>query len=95
MHVIRSTALVAVLGAASLVFTGCASNLTHPPVYRGQYYAFDAYPYGYNGYPAFPYYGAPFGYGGPAFAATEQHFVGTDSKQVRTTSDSIRIRATE
>ena len=70
---------LAAIGAA-IVFGGCAQNLTHPPVYRGQYYAFDVYPYGYNGYPAFPYYGAPFGYGGPAFAKVGERIVAPSGK---------------
>ena len=57
---------------AGLILGGCAATGGSWPAYRGQYYAFDVYPYGYKGYPAYPYYGAPFGYGGPAFAATEQ-----------------------
>lgn len=51
--------------------SGCAQTGGSWPAYRGEYYAFDAYPHGYKGYPAYPYYGAPFGYGGPAFAATQ------------------------
>src|SRR5438270_13795332 len=82
---------LAAIGAA-IVFGGCAQNLTHPPVYRDEYYAFDAYPYGYNGYPAFPYYGAPFGYGGPAFAVTEQHVVQSSGKEVRTIHSSTGAR---
>lgn len=64
-----SGAAIAVVG---LMLGGCAETGGSWPAYRGEYYAFDAYPHGYKGYPAFPYYGAPFGYGGPAFAATEQ-----------------------
>src|SRR5438270_5105785 len=79
---------LAAIGAA-IVFGGCAQNLTHPPVYRGEYYAFDVYPYGYKGYPAFPYYGAPFGYGGPAFAATEQRTIQDTTKE---THASVRTR---
>ncbi|MFL6585093.1 MAG: hypothetical protein ACJ8KU_11320 [Chthoniobacterales bacterium] len=74
---------LAAIGAA-IVFGGCAQNLTHPPVYRGQYYAFDVYPYGYNGYPAFPYYGAPFGYGGPAFAKVGERIVAPSGKDAMT-----------
>ena len=42
-------------------FAGCADTYATAPVYRGAYYAYDAYPYGYRGYPGYPYYGAPFG----------------------------------
>ena len=72
--------------AAAVALTSCAQNqnVTHPPVYRGEYYAFDAYPHGYKGYPGFPYYGAPFGYGGPAFAATEQRISDDNTKETRT-----------
>lgn len=62
-----------------------AQEPERPPVYRGQYYAFDVYPHGYQGYPGFPYYGVPFGYGGPAFAAAEQQVTVDTSKEVRTT----------
>src|SRR5438270_11631415 len=82
---------LAAIGAA-IVFGGCAQNLTHTPVYRGQYYAFDVYPYGYNGYPAFPYYGSPFGYGGPAFAVTEQHAMVSGGKEVRTVRASTKVQ---
>ena len=70
--------------AAVVALTSCAQNqtVTHPPVYRGEYYAFDAYPHGYKGYPGFPYYGAPFGYGGPAFAVTEQQTTDGYAKDV-------------
>jgi hypothetical protein len=77
---------------AALAVTSCAQNLTHPPVYRGEYYAFDVYPYGYQGYPAFPYYGAPFGYGGPAFAKTGERIVASSGKDVRTTRTSTHVR---
>lgn len=74
----------------AVCLTGCAQDLTHPPVYRGQYYAFDVYPHGYNGYPGFPYYGAPFGYGGPAFAITQQQqTIEDNSKEPRTTRTSF------
>jgi hypothetical protein len=71
--------------AAVVALTSCAQTptATHPPVYRGEYYAFDVYPYGYKGYPAFPYYGAPFGYGGPAFAATEVLTTEDTTKEMR------------
>ena len=78
--------------AAAIALTSCAQNqnLTqHPPVYRGEYYAFDVYPYGYKGYPAFPYYGAPFGYGGAAFAATEQRTIQDTTNE---THASVRTR---
>jgi hypothetical protein len=77
--------------AAAVVLTSCAQDLTHPPVYRGEYYTFDAYPDGYKGYPGYPYYGAPFGYGGPAFAATEQQSVQGNTKEIRTTRTSTRV----
>jgi hypothetical protein len=88
----RTGSLLALTVAAALTFTSCAQNLTHPPVYRGQYYAFDVYPYGYNGYPGFPYYGAPFGYGGPAFAATAQYTRQESGKEMRTTRTSVQAR---
>lgn len=88
----RCVSLVTVAIGVALTFTSCAQNLTHPPVYRGQYYAFDVYPYGYQGYPAFPYYGAPFGYGGPAFAKTGERIVAPSGKDVRTTRTSIHPR---
>jgi hypothetical protein len=70
--------------AAAAASTTFAQDVEHPPVYRGQYYAFDVYPHGYKGYPGFPYYGAPFGYGEPAFAVTEQQTRTQDySKDVR------------
>lgn len=71
--------------AAAMAATSFAQDAEHPPVYRGQYYAFDIYPHGYKGYPGFPYYGAPSGSGGPAFAATEQQVTVDRSKEVQTT----------
>jgi hypothetical protein len=81
--------LLAVTAAVAL--TTYAQDVDHPPVYRGEYYAFDVYPHGYKGYPAFPYYGAPFGYGGPAFAATQQQTIEDTTKEVRS---STRVRGT-
>ncbi len=86
----RSAALIVLATVAAIAFTSCATDLTHPPVYRGQYYAFDAYPYGYQGYPGFPYYGAPFGYGGPAFAVTERQRTETGGKEVRQTTTTTK-----
>lgn len=71
--------------AAAVASTSFAEDVERPPVYRGQYYAFDVYPYGYKGYPGFPYYGAPFGSGGPAFAVTDQQVTLDRSKEVQTT----------
>lgn len=72
MQTVIAKVSCAAIAVAGLMLAGCAETSGNWPAYRGQYYAFDAYPHGYKGYPAFPYYGAPFGYGGPAFAATEQ-----------------------
>lgn len=84
------TLLLGITAAVGL--TSCAQDLTHPPVYRGEYYAFDVYPYGYKDYPGFPYYGVPFGYGGAAFAATEEHVTQDTTKEVRTIRRSSRAR---
>ena len=89
---LRAAAVFATTILVVFGFTACAQNLTHAPVYRGQYYAFDAYPHGYNGYPGFPYHGAPFGYGGPAFAATAQYRAEESGKEVRTTRTSTWVR---
>lgn len=60
-------AAAVLLGVVAIVgVVGCAETYTTAPVYRGNYYAYDAYPFGYRGYPAFPYYGAPFGGGASA-----------------------------
>lgn len=78
---------------AAVASTSFAENVEHPPVYRGQYYAFDVYPHGYKGYPGFPYYGAPFGSGGPAFAVSqEQTTTRGYSKDVRS-SGAVRRRS--
>ncbi|MDQ6809311.1 MAG: hypothetical protein M3Z64_07790 [Verrucomicrobiota bacterium] len=63
-----SRAALAVLFALVVGFgaVGCVDTYGTAPVYRGNYYAYDAYPYGYRGYPGYPYYGAPFGGGAAA-----------------------------
>lgn len=71
--------------AAAVASASFAQDVERPPVYRGQYYAFDVYPHGYQGYPGFPYYGAPFGSGGPAFAAASEQVTVDRSKEVATT----------
>lgn len=71
--------------AVAAASTAFAQDVQRPPVYRGQYYAFDVYPHGYQGYPGFPYYGAPFGYGGPAFAAASEQVTLDRSKEVQPT----------
>lgn len=62
----KAAALLFLGAVVALGATGCVDTYTTAPVYRGAYYAFDAYPYGYNGYPGYPYYGAPFGGGASA-----------------------------
>lgn len=76
------------LGAA-----GCADTYTTAPVYRGAYYAYDAYPFGYNGYPGFPYYGAPFGGGASALVVASSGYESSDGdKGRRTRHDGSRRR---
>lgn len=71
-----SRAASVILLGAVMIFgaAGCAETYTTAPVYRGAYYAYDAYPFGYRGYPGYPYYGAPFGGGASAIVVENSNY---------------------